>query len=82
MLMAWHESLTWCNHNYATDLHFVAEQGGDMLIREFKTWAKRRRCIEIGMGTFNGVDEERIEKLYNRLGFETVGKTYRMRLLP
>jgi len=81
LLLAWSEPLLWTNKRYATDLHTVAEQGGDMLIRAFKKWAKERDCFEIGMGTFNGgIDEERIEKLYNRLGFETVGKTYRTEL--
>ena len=80
MLLAWHESLVWTNRMYATDLNFVAEQGGDMLLRAFKKWAKERGCCEIGIGTFNGQDEERIETLYNRLGFKTVGKTYRMEL--
>lgn len=80
LLLAWCEPLLWTNKRYATDLHTVAEQGGDMLIRAFKKWAKDQGCFEIGMGTFNGQNEERIEKLYNRLGFETVGKTYRMEL--
>lgn len=80
-LMAWHEPMTWNKRFYATDLHTVAEQGGDMLLRAFKKWAIERNCCEIGMGTFNGIDEDRIEKLYNRLGFKTVGKTYRMELI-
>ena len=81
MLIAWHEALLWNKRPYATDLHTVAEQGGDMLLRAFKRWAIERNCCEIGIGTFNGKDEERIEKLYNRLGFKTVGKTYRMELI-
>lgn len=81
LLIAWHEPLLWNKRPYATDLHTVAEQGGDILIRAFKKWAIERNCCEIGMGTFNGKDEDRIEKLYNRLGFETVGKTYRMELI-
>jgi len=80
LLMAWHESLTWTHRMIATDLHFVAEQGGDMLLRAFVRWAKAKGCTEIGMGTFNRMNEERIEKLYNRIGFETIGKTYRMEL--
>ncbi len=80
MLLAWHEALTWTHRKYATDLHFVAEQGGDMLLRAFKKWAIERDCCEVGLGTFNGKDEDRIETLFNRLGFETVGKTYRMEL--
>ena len=81
MLMAWHEQLTWNKRATATDLHFVAEQGGDMLLRAFRDWAIERNCCDIGMGTFNGKDEDRIEKLFNRLGFKTVGKTYRMELI-
>ena len=81
ILMAWHEQMTWNRRPYATDLHFVAEQGGDLLLRKFKEWAIERGCCEIGLGTFNGVDEDRIEKLFNRIGFKTVGKTYRMELV-
>jgi hypothetical protein len=81
LLLAWHEPLLWNRVPYATDLHFVAEQGGDMLLRAFMKWAKKRGCVEIGIGTFNGGEnEQRIEILYNRLGFKTVGKTYRMEL--
>ena len=59
----------------------MAEQGGDMLIRAFKKWAIDRRCFELGMGTFNRTDEDRIEVLFNRLGLETTGHTFRMELL-
>lgn len=81
MLMAWHESMTWTHNKVATDLHFMAEQGGDMLLRAFKRWALEKGCIEICMGTFNRQDEDRIERLYNRIGFETIGRTYRMELV-
>ena len=80
LLMAWHEELTWTHRRIATDIHFVAEQGGDMLLRAFKKWAQERGCTEVCMGTFRRKDEDRIEKLYNRIGFETVGRTYRMEL--
>ena len=80
MLIAWFEPLLWNHKYFATDLHFVAEQGGDMLLREFKKWAKKRNCCEIGMGTFNGKEEDRVEKLFNRLGFESMGTTYRVEL--
>ena len=81
MLIAWHEAMLWTHQKYATDLHLVAEQGGDMLIRAFKKWAKARGCFELGMATFNGIDEDRIELLYNRLGLETTGHTFRMELM-
>jgi len=77
-LMAWHEPLTWCRKKVATDIHFVAEQGGDMLLRAFRDWAKKRGCSEICTATFNEQNEDRIERLYNRIGFRTVGKSYRM----
>jgi|SRR3990167_7367969 len=80
MLMAWHESMTWTHQKVATDIHLCAEQGGDMLLRAFRLWAQVNGCTEVCMGTFNEKDEERIEKLYNRLGLRTVGKTYRMQL--
>lgn len=79
-LIAWSESLLWSHQKYATDVHFVAEAGGDKLLREFSKWAQRKNCVEAGVGTFNGVDEDRIERLYNRIGFKTTGHTFRMEL--
>ena len=81
LLLAWHEELSWSKLRIATDIHFVCEQGGDMLLREFKRWARERGCIEAVMGTFNGMDEERIGRLYNRIGFENAGHTFRARLV-
>ena len=80
MLFAWQEELIWTHRKIATDLHFIAEQGGDMLLRAFKKWAKEKGCAELCTGTFNQKNEDRIEKLYNRMGLETVGRTYRMEL--
>ena len=80
LLIAWHEALLWNHRPMATDLHFIAEQGGDMLLRAFRRWAHERGCCEIGMGTFSTENADRVETLFNRLGFETVGKTYRMEL--
>ena len=80
LLIAWHEPMLWTHRKMATDIHFIAEQGGDMLLRAFKKWARERGCCEIGLGTFSMENADRIETLFNRLGFETVGKTYRMEL--
>jgi hypothetical protein len=80
LLIAWAEPLLWSHQMFATDVHFVAEAGGDQLLREFTRWARKKNCVEAGVGTFNGADEDRIEKLYNRIGFETVGRTFRMEL--
>lgn len=80
ILIAWHEPLIWTNRKVATDIHFLAEQGGDMLLRAFRNWAKEKGCSEVCMGTFNDRDEDRIERLFNRIGFRTVGKAYRMEL--
>jgi len=80
LLMVWHESLTWTHAKYSTDIHFVAEQGGDILILAWKKWAKERGCVSIVTGTFNGIDEDRIQILFNRLGFKTVGHTFQLEL--
>ncbi len=81
-LVAWAESLIWTHQKLATDIHFVAEAGGDMLLRAFKKWAKDKGCTELCMATFthDALIDNRINKLYTRLGLIKSGTSYRMAL--
>lgn len=45
-----------------------------MLIRAFEHWAKHKRARHVMMGTTTGINTDAVERLYNKLGFRTVGK--------
>jgi hypothetical protein len=81
-LIAWHEAMLFTHQKLAVDIHFLAEQGGDMLLRAFKRWAKDKGCFELCMGTFTDHPPTawRINNLYMRQGLKQVGMTYRMEL--
>lgn len=78
--------MPWCLGFAATDIVFVAEQGGDMMLRQFVDWARARKCKRIDMGVSDDailrMSPERIGKLYDRMfaaaGFHRAGGVYFM----
>lgn len=71
----WHDGLT------INDVFCFAEGGGLSLIKAFLKWAKAfPGTNEINLGvTFGGDAGERTEQLYERMGFERTGSTFKMR---
>lgn len=45
-----------------------------MLITAFETWARGRGAQRVLLGVTTGVHTERTEQLYNKLGYDTVGR--------
>lgn len=85
LLIAWHEALLWTKAKVATDIHFVAEQGGDMLLRAFRKWALERGCSQMFIGTMSDKhigprNAFRIKRFFERMGLTAVGNVYRMEL--
>lgn len=50
------------------------------LVLEFVDWAKSLKANEAIMGISTGVHPERTGKLFEKLGFELIGHSYRMEL--
>lgn len=46
------------------------------LIKAYKVWAEMMECREVRISTASGLDTERVETLFSRLGFKLLGKTY------
>jgi hypothetical protein len=65
---------------YATDVLFVAEAGGDLLLDAFTAWARRRgaRIMESAPSQSDRFDS--LSRLYERKGFVRCGGTFRLML--
>lgn len=62
----------------ATDLAFVADQGGNRLVDEFLKWCKSRKVRRIDMGVSQ--EDRRADNLYLRKGFKRAGGMFYMNL--
>lgn len=65
----------------ATDLAFIADQGGDLLLDAFVDWCKLRKVSRIDMGISAGPErEEAIKRVMRRKGFVYSGPMFHMNL--
>lgn len=71
-------------HYYsATDLLFVADQGGDLLLDAFVEWCKLKGVARIDMGVSAGPErEEAVRRAFERKGFVYSGPMFHMNMLP
>lgn len=65
----------WSSQLYVTDILFVADQGGDVLMKKMIQWGKSQGAQAAAMQTHLGFDP-RVEKLYQRKGFTKVGAVF------
>ena len=77
-----HMMAPWNPDKVASDYIFyvVPEKRGTMighsLIKAYKSWAESKGCLEVRLSIASGINEERIGKMYERLGFEPFGSVY------
>ena len=72
----------WCRKRVASDLIFFAERPGDgiAMLRAFVDWAwSVPSVIDIMPGTSSGIDIDRTDQLYERVGFRRIGSLFYMR---
>lgn len=50
------------------------------MAKEFEKWSRDQGCLETTLGTITEIATERTKKLYNKLGFKTVGYFFRKKL--
>ena len=65
----------WSSVLYVTDILFVADQGGDVLMKKMEGWGRSKGARAAAMQTHLGLDP-RAEKLYTRKGFKRVGAVF------
>lgn len=68
--------LPWSAGLTATDIVFVADQGGDLLLEKFVEWAKSHRVVRIDMGVSDDATRAGYDRLYARAGFSKAGSMY------
>lgn len=67
--------------NGATDLAFLADRGGDLLLDAFVEWCKLRKVARIDMGISAGPLRERaVRRAFEMKGFEHSGQMFHMDL--
>ncbi len=70
------------HHTSATDIAFMADSRGDLLLDAFVRWCKLRKVARIDMGvSATSKRKATVDRLYARLGFEQAGGMYYANLL-
>lgn len=70
------------HHMAATDLGFLADAGGDLLLEAFVAWCNLRNVARIDMGVSAGPEEDAaICRMFRRKGFTRSGSMFHMNLL-
>ena len=75
LVVCWIAPYLWSRQLYVTDILFVADQGGDVLMKKMEAWGKANGARVSTMQTHLGLDD-RVEKLYERKGYERVGAVF------
>ena len=75
LIVCWVSPYIWSSLLYVTDILFVADQGGDVLMKKMETWGRANGARAAAMQTHLGLDD-RVEKLYERKGFKRVGAVF------
>lgn len=74
-----HELAPWSSLKVASDYVFYVKQSkrgglfGLRLIKAYKEWATSQGCREIRLSLASGINEERVARMYEHLGFEPFG---------
>lgn len=69
------------HHMGATDLAFLADAGGDLLVDAFIAWCRLRKVARIDMGVSASAYTPAIARFFRRKGFAAGGGLYYMTLL-
>lgn len=81
----YHELAPWTPVRVASDILFyiIPERRGTLLgmrlIKALKQWASDNECSEVRLSIASGINEERVGRMYKRLGFEPFGTVYNMK---
>lgn len=78
LLVGMRTPMPWSAGFCASDLVFVAKQGGDLLLAAFVEWCKTRKVRRIDMGVSEPGDDEAKDRLFGSRGFERAGRVYYM----
>lgn len=74
--------MTHTHHRAASDLAFLAEAGGDLLLDAFIEWCKLRKVARIDMGISAGPERDAaVRRAFARKGFEYSGPMFHLNLL-
>ncbi len=81
----YHELAPWTPVRVASDILFyiIPERRGTLLgmrlIKALKQWANENECSEVRLSIASGINEERVGRMYKRLGFEPFGTVYNLK---
>jgi len=77
LLVGMRMPMPWSGGFCASDLVFVAKQGGDRLLRAFVVWCKEQKVRRIDMGVSDTQSNDRtMDGLFKRAGFSGAGRVY------
>lgn len=77
LLVGMRMPMPWSGGFCASDLVFVAKQGGDRLLRAFVVWCRENKVRRIDMGVSDTSSTDRaMDGLFGRAGFSTAGRVY------
>lgn len=80
VFVAWIAGYCWNPLQYATDILFLADQGGNFLLNKVEAWAKSKGVKKLILQTHLAFQGDRVKKLYTRKGFTEVGSVFEKEL--
>lgn len=81
-----HSLAPWNPAMVASDFLFyvVPEKRGTMLgyrlVKAYRDWAQSMSCVETRLSIASGINEERVGRMFERLGFERFGTVYNCKM--
>lgn len=69
-------SMPWTAGMSATDLVFVADQGGDQLLERFVKWARDNKVVRVDMAVSDDAVRAGYDRFFKREGFNKAGGVY------
>lgn len=72
------EELFYSKAKYASDVILYANDGfsGALMVRRFMRWAKTMSVAQIQLGVSSGLNVDRLERLYQKLGLAKAGALF------
>lgn len=76
VLIGWLMNWAWNPQRYGTDILFLADQGGDYLMRKFEAWCRQHGARRVLQTTHLEYQADRVEKFYSRSGRVKTGHVW------
>lgn len=75
-LAPWNPALVASDYLFYVVPEVRASLTGMRLIKAYQAWAKELGCVEVRLSIASGINQDRVGRMYERLGFSSFGSVY------